>query len=530
LSRLVKKNQFSQKYKVDLGYVYVRSGDESGARKHFEQLIRNVPLDREAYVELAESFVLRNQLDYGIRVYQKGKKTLKGALPLHAELAELYSKSGNISAAVDEYLEMLDEGLTSGSQLQSRLQDLLAVDPDNSRNEMFRVRVLERIRKHPDRVQYPELLLWYFIQRKEFGAAFIQARSLDRRQNEDGRRVFDLGRMAVENADYDAAIECYDYLISRGESNPYWFTARIESMNARFLKITKSLTYTEKDLLQLEKEYADALGELGVNAQTLSLMRNLAHIRAFFLAKSSDAIAMLENAIKIPGANPVHLAECKLELADILLMTGDVWEATLLYAQVEKAFKNEPIGAEAKFRNAKLSFYIGEFEWARAQLDVLKAATSKLIANDAMQLSLLITDNLTEDTAATELKMYARADMLLFRNMEDDALATLDSIKLLSSYHPLIDDVLLKKAEIMLRKRNYAMADSLLRELIETFPHDILADDALFKLAELQEIVFKDKERAMELYKKMLEDYPGSLFAVDSRKRFRALRGDLVNP
>ena len=64
----------------------------------------------------------------------------------------------------------------------------------------------------------------------------------------------------------------------------------------------------------------------------------------------------------------------------------------------------------------------------RGQLDILKAATSKLIANDAMELSLLISDNIEEDSLTTPLQMYARADLLEFRNLDNDALAVLDSV------------------------------------------------------------------------------------------------------
>lgn len=258
-------------------------------------------------------------------------------------------------------------------------------------------------------------------------------------------------------------------------------------------------------------------------------MKNLAHIYAFYSYKSNEAIALLNEAILIPNADKKIIAACKLELADINLFGGDVWEATLLYSQVEKMFKNEPTGFEAKLKNARLSYYIGEFEWAKAQLDVLKAATSKLIANDAMELSLLISDNMDEDSTYTALNYYANADLYEYRNQYDMAFATLDSTRLLGLSHPIFDDVLLKKAEIVIKQGKYKDADSLLQKLVDFYPDGLLADDALFLQAELNENQLNNRIKAMICYENLIFKYPASLYTVEARKKFRKLRGDQLN-
>jgi TolA-binding protein len=252
-------------------------------------------------------------------------------------------------------------------------------------------------------------------------------------------------------------------------------------------------------------------------------------MQAFYLGETDEATELLLQAINIPQVPLTKQAECKLELADIYLFSGEQWEATLLYSQVEKTFKNEPLGHEAKFRNAKLSFYIGEFGWALAQLDVLKAATSKLIANDALELSLLITDNIEEDSLITPLSMYAKADLLEFRNHDTEALAVLDSISTLFPLHSIADNVLFKKAEIFSKNGKFDLAAANYSEIIEKYPYDLLADDAVFNLASLYENQLNDKTKAMQLYEKILTQYPGSLYVIDARKHFRALRNDPVN-
>ena len=202
----------------------------------------------------------------------------------------------------------------------------------------------------------------------------------------------------------------------------------------------------------------------------------------------------------------------------------------MLYAQVDKMFRDDPLGHEARFKSARLSFYIGEFDWAKAQLDVLKSATSRLIANDAMQLSLRIQDNIGFDGETDPLRRFARAEMLIFMNRFEEALLALDSIVRLFPVHAIIDDVLFAKAGLYMRKGKYALADTLLDMIATNYPDGLLADEALMARAGLYENVFKDAATAMSLYQQLLIRYPGSLHSVQARNRFRYLRGDRVNP
>jgi tetratricopeptide (TPR) repeat protein len=201
----------------------------------------------------------------------------------------------------------------------------------------------------------------------------------------------------------------------------------------------------------------------------------------------------------------------------------------LLYKQVDKDFKNDPLGQDAKFRAARLDYFRGDFEWAQAQLDVLKSATSQLIANDALALSLLISDNMGMDSASDALLIYSRADLLSYRNQNDMALITLDTLLKEFPDHSLVDDAWFKQAGIMDKKRLWAAEDSLYEKIIAHDSTSVIADDALFRRADLHEHKLKDKTKAMELYQDLLINYPGSLFAVEARKRYRALRGDVLN-
>ena len=529
--KLVKKQikEFPErpKYKVDLGYVYTEAGEINKAKKEFENALKNLTPKRQKVIELANSFLYRSQTDFAIATYHRGNQIMVDYI-FYLELGNLYKQINNYTMMVEEYLNYVDYNYLNREVVQHRLQGVISDDPDKVVSKLLRRSLLKRVQKEPDKYYFSEMLLWLSIQEKDFELALTQAKSIDRRMNEEGSRIYELAGLCVSNQQYDIAIEAYNYILKKGKINYLYIDAKIGLLNARYLKITESIDYSENDLIELENEYISTLEEYGENASTMRVMQYLGHLQAFYLDKTSEATDILYKAIEIPNAPPGLVAECKIELADILLFTGDVWEAKLLYAQVEKAFKNDPVGHYAKFKNAKLSFYIGEFDWAKAQLDVLKAATSKLIANDALRFSVLISDNIDMDSSTVALEIFARADLLLYRNQDELALETLDSIFDLATWHPIFDEVLLKKAEIKIKQREFEKAAEYLAMIVEDYSYDITADNALFILAKLNEKEFHDTEKAMQLYQKLMQDYPASLFTVEARKRYRSLRGDFV--
>ncbi len=517
------------RYQVDQGYLLLRTNQGNKASRIFEQAIKELPAEQRKVLELANAFMVRREYEYAIRTYMKGRQLLVPQYYFGLELANLYEMTGNFEKMSEEYIDLLETNPELLSQMQARLQNSLNNDPEGLKAEAFRVALLKKIQQTPDDVMVSDMILWLSIQIKDFDAALIQAKALDRRLDENGNRVFALGALCTGNGYYKTGAEAYQYVIDHSDDIGLVVQSKVELLKAEYEQIIRTYPIDQKALVNLESKYKKTLDEAGKNPLIFPLMRNLAHLEAFFLSNTKEAIALLEELVAISAGNPQLQAESKLELADIMLFTGEPWEATLLYSQVDKAFKNEPIGHEARYRNARLSFFIGEFNWARAQLDVLKSATSKLIANDAMDMSLRITDNIEEDSSTVALGTYARADLLLYRNQPDEAIAVLDSLLIAFQGHAITDDALMKKAEIHLKQGNFAETETLYLKVIADYGEGILGDDAQFLLAELYENQMKDKSKAMAAYQELLTKYPGSLFTVEARKRFRTLRGDIEN-
>lgn len=526
--RQIKASKNNQRFEVDLGYALLAGGEIEKGKKAFDDILKNLPSDRRIINDIANAFISRRENDYAIKTYMRGRELLNDSNLFRMELGNLYDMLGNFEKMVDEYLSIIRTDITNLSQIQTRFQNALFGDSEGNRGQFLRTSLLRNIRQYPDVTIYSELMLWFSIQQSDFESAYLQAVALDRRLNENGIKVFSIAQLSMVNKNYDVAIRAYEYLIARGPENQYYLNSRIEILKAESKRLTSHYPVDQQLMLSLEKRYDETIKELGKNRFTIALIRDLANLYAFMFYDSEKAINLLNEALAIPGIGQQNNAECKLDLADILLYSGDVWEATLLYMQVEKEFPNEPIGHEAKLRNARLSFYIGEFEWARAQLDVLKAATSKLIANDAMALSLLIKDNMEPDSTYEALALFAQAELHSYRSRDDLALQVFDTLMKKFPYHMIHDDVYFRKAEISIRMNKYTEAVDYLKKIIELYPNELLADKALFRLAEVFEVYLNDTETAMLYYKELLLNYPASLQTTPARQRFRTLRGDVI--
>ncbi len=524
----IKQNPEQVNFIVDLGNVYFRADDIEKAKTTWETAVKAIKYDDQVFA-VANAFQTIRQYNFTIATYFKGRKISQNNYPYSFELADVYKLLGDRIAMINEYLDILETQDSYIQSVQNALQTSFANDADQKQNELLKTELLRRISKNPDKTIFSELLIWMQIQQKDWEGAFIQAKALDKRKKEDGNRVMALGQLFAQNDAYDVAIKAYNYVIEKGNEVYYYTNARIELLNVYYQKVVTKGNYTSADLIVLEKNYMTTISELGKSVNTILLLKNLAHLQAFYMNKTDASKILLEEAIEIPQLSATTQAECKLELADVLLMTGDIWEASLRYSQVEKAFKYDAIGQEAKFRVAKISYYTGDFGWAQTQLDVLKGATSKLISNDAMNLSLLISDALAIDTNEAPLMLFASADLLNFRNLDDKAIALLDSLNKTYPNHALADEIIYKKAQIALKHLQYNEAAAFYQELLKNYGEDILGDDAMFKLAELNENQFKNIEKAKELYQQLMEKYPDSLYVVEARKRFRRLRGDAIN-
>ena len=523
IKKNIKKSPENLSHVVDLGNLYIQQGNLSKGKAQFNEAVKELQPNETQIIQLANSFINYKEFGLAAETYEKGQKLTGDSYLFSLELAELYEQLDEAKKSIGYYLNYLDMNSKDVQSVKNQLQSVIYKKPFA---DEFQSQLLSRIQKYPQIIVYPELLIWHYIQQQKFKAALIQSKALDKRLNENGYRLINLARVAEKEKDYDTAIESYQYVIGRGKGGALYMKARQELLATYKSKITSSLDYTQEDLVKLDTEFDKFIDEFGVNRNTANTIREKAQLQAFYLDNYDEAISLLEDLLNYPQIDKQLKGEFKLELGDFYIMKGEIWESALLYGQVDKEFKDEPLGEMARFKNAKLSYYKSEFEWAQAQLDVLKASTSELISNDALHLSVFIMDNLGLDTTLYPMQMFAKADLLYYQNKLDDALSTLDSVTRIFPDHSLADDIYYTKANIYIKKQDWAQAAKYLQKVIDQFSDDLLGDDATFSLAEIYQYKLNDKEKAQQLYQDLIFKYKDSIYLVESRKRYRGLRGD----
>ncbi len=520
-------NRYDIEYKVLLGQFYEDNKEIDKAQKIYDDLIDNLETDPASIIALYNAFKSKGRNDLAFSTIEKGRKLLKDGYPLHFQFAELYGAMGQTEKMIGEYLDLLDFQTSYASTIQTVLARQIDFTASESKEyDFLKNALLERIQKKPNESVNSEMLVWLFIQKKNFTGALVQVQAMDKRLGEQGRAVLELGKMCVENKEYETARKAFKYVTTLGDDKMYYYQAENALLNTRFLEVTTNRNYSAEELQTTISEYQTTLLRVGKKRSSIPLIIELSHIQAFYANQATEGISLLTEALLIPGITDMQKAELKMQLADIQVLHGDIWEASLLYMQIESELKFEPIGHEAKFKNARIFYYDGEFDFAQSQLGVLKESTSKLIANDALKLSILITDNFGLDSNYQAMTWFANGDLLIEQHRYTEAFILFDSIIATFPYHSLGDEILIRKSKAMQLQGDWTKAISFLEELLKYYKEDILADDALFQLGDIYENHLNDKEKASEFYKTLLFDFKGSLHSVEARKRYRSIRGD----
>ena len=528
LKKEIKKRPTRFALQVKSGDVYLISGDKEQAYAVWDKVIIGLPENQGEIIPMANLFTKLNQPLYALKSYEVGKKYISGFYSYYPQMADLYGVLGDYDNMIDLYLELIEKNAGYVQTVQNLLNRNFDFSEPNANTQLLKQKLIQKTNKYPDKPTFSEMLIWLNLQQSNFEGAFIQVKSLDKRFKENGSRLINFAQLARKNGEYQIAISSYQTVMKKGVDEPFY-----EAANIAMLSTKKDMHYAvpntpKKEYEDLVLEYEQAIVNFGIVDFTAPAIREMASIYAQKLFSPKKSISWLEQLLDTPGINKKEVALTKIDLGDYLLMDDKVWEAVLYYMQAEKAFKYDELGDEAKLRAAKIAYYTGDFSWAAAKLNVLKGSTSKLIANDALYLSNLITDNTTVDTNIVPMQMYARADLLFVQQNFDAALLVLDSLQEQFPGHMLADEVLFQKYKIYLNQGKYTDAEEQLTAIYNGYSYDILGDDAAYYLGQLYEIYLNDPEKAMEFYLLILTDHTDSIFVTDARKRYRKLRGDTV--
>lgn len=505
---------------VELGYNHQAQDQQEQANQLYQKAISKID-DNPIYASsLARQFEDHSLLEEAITVYKKGMQ-LNPEVNFNYQLARLYGEMGNIELLFDSYINYVAAKPDFLNNVKRLITDFISENEENESNIILRKLLIKRIQQQPD-VYWYELLSWLFIQEKKYGKAFTQEKALYKRNPESLSRIIDLAVTSVKDEDFATAKEIFNYVLETSQD-----VATI-LMAHQYILDMETKEADAKALEEIETKYQSLFNTYGTFEQTLPLQIAYSDFLAFYRHEPKEASAFLKNSLELP-LSPFQNATVKLKLGDILVFQEKFNEALIYYSQIQANLKNSTVSQEARFKVAKTSYYKGDFKWAESQLKILKSSTSQLIANDALDLKLLISDNIQEDTLHVALKLYAKADLLAFQNKKDEAIAVLDKILEEHKGESIEDQALVKQAQLFEGKKEFEKAAKNYEYVIANYRDGILADDAYFFLAELYQNELDQPEKAKSLYETLLFEHEDSIYFIEARKQFRMLRGDAIN-
>lgn len=505
---------------VDLGYNYQLKKDLQKATDYYNQALASIDTNINNVFSIARSFQSYSLLNETIAAYEKAM-VLNPDLNFQLQLAQIYGEQGNIEKMFTNYIEFTKNNPTALSIIKRSINDFISENSENENNILLR-RILLKNLQQDQNIIWSDLLSWLFIQQKEVDKAFVQEKAIYNRQPESLNRIEELAQIALSEQEDAIAKEILFYIIETAQDADTLLNAHYNLLQL------ETKTNSKKNYQVINNQYLELFNEFGTFAQTLHLQIAYGHFLAFYMNETDKAIAFLEKTLELP-LTELEKAEVKLELGDILVLQENFNKALIYYTQIQRNLKNSTISQEARFKVAKASYYKGDFKWAESQLNILKASTSQLIANDALDLKLLISDYKYEDSLQTALKLYSKADLLAFQNRNDDAIALLERIVQEHKTEPIVAQALFKQAQLLEINQEFTKAEINYNIIIENYKDGILMDDTYYALAELYETHLNQPEKAKTFYELIIFNHPDSIYFVDARRKYRALRGDAIN-
>lgn len=502
---------------VELGYNFQLRKDASKSKKYYDQAIEKIKENPSNVYTIANAFEKKTLLDYALQSY-KLAVSIEPKMNFNYQMAVLYGQSGKTDLMIETFLDESFANPNSTVMIQNQLSRFMTEEAEESFNTSLRKSLLLRAQKNQD-IFWNQFLSWFFVQQKEYSKAFIQEKAIYRRDPESFSNIVNLAQLALEENEEETAQEIFGFVLENTQDQDLQILANYYLMEAKIKKAP------EKNYPAIKAELDLLVKKFGITPYSLQLQILQAHYTTFNMKNPEEGKAILKRTLELP-LNKYQTADVKMELADILLYEEKFNQALIYYSQIEEDLKNDPVGHEASLKAAKTSYFKTDFEWALKQFKELKSASTQLIANDALELFLLINDNTVADSTQVGLKKFARGDYLLYQNKNKEALEQFQAILKEYKGQEIEDETLLRIGQIYEKLGDYTSALSNYQSIIDNHKDGIYIDEALYFSAEIYNKQLKDIEKAKSLYEQVLFNHEDSIYFIDARKKFRQLRGD----
>lgn len=521
LKKAIKQFPDDYKIKVALYILYEQTNQHNKKDKLFKNILSSLKANNYEIQTLGNEFIAKKHWTEAKVVFLKGRELIFDNTAYSWQLSNIFFQEGDYQNIAKEYLIQLENNPKTLKQIETNILGLITNNQDIAP-------IIEKEwetywKKNKNNPYFAQFGIWLYNQTKQYDKSFELAKQIDNKfEEESGATMLSFGEDMLNSNNINYALKAVNYMLKKGKESAFYQRCRALSLSLSYKQFIEKPMKSDNDFTKLEADFTYFFKEFSFSKETFEIILQMGNFFAFHINKPQEAVDMLEEAIN-KGLSTNQKGEIKLLLAKIYNRYGDMWQASLYCSQVEQDCKNSYLADEAKLLKALFSYYNNEIPWALSQFKALRSSTTKLIANDAMSYSILIEENIDQDSTYNGLRLFANAEKELEYNNPELAKAYLDTLTSSYIHHPLFDDVFLLKAKINIAVNNFDKAKEYLNESLKKYPYELTADDALFLLSEICLNKTNEKALAKELLEKIILDYPNSIYVTEARKLLKEL-------
>lgn len=504
------------------GDILFSAGSSEAAIQELEEALKIAPKDLTAYQAVGETYVKHREFERAAAVYEAAKRKFGRSVVLADRLARIYAILGEYRKMSNEYIDLLAEDPTRLNYAKAGLS-LITNVPAGVEAAIELTEEISGIWK--DRPVYLELLSWLYAEKGEYDKAFDVAVRMDKMRDSRGSDIYAFADQTLRAGEYAAAIRAYEYFLENFErNNPLTAPVMYNYVLALQSKYDTQGAISEEQAVELIRRYREVLefgrgGSMGAQASM-----KIATLQANVLNDPKAALETLSGGVR--ESRTSLATESMLLSGELLMRMGRIDDAQKQYLEIltipltSRDVRRH--GELARLRFAETLLYQNKFKEAVDSLTVLTKDVESVAANDALAWLFLLQEHM--ESAPEALRSYISGRYAEVRRDWPGVVVAADEAVSLSPKGTIADDALLLKAQALRRMDRPREAVDVLLRIVEDYSDGTYADEALFTAAQILEMELTEPDRAMELYTKVLVDFPYSQYVSRARERIRSMR------
>ncbi len=515
-----------------LGSTYYQKGDENKAYEVWDNALKVNPNSSVNYRVIGTYAAENRAYEKAIEIYKKGKENSDNKQSFIIDIAYLNSILMRYDEAIKEYLSILDEQPNQVAVVKSRMTNFI------NRDGIFEkaVNQIEEKFKKNKNENYYDLMAWLYIENQNFEKAFEMHSKLDEFRGNNGSEIYNFALRAYNNRAFEAASNAYKFIIEKYPNSPFAVNSKLgfartneAVLNNRnfnsdeiwkpFYKINPA-----KEFNEVISSYEEVIKLYKKSAVTDEAYFRIGTIQFERLNDLDAAKNTFENLIEISPVG-TFVVQANLKLAEIEMQKGNLNEAENFYKKVIEISRSTPAEKNAaNFSLAKIEFYKGNFDFSSKMLNSIIDAFTDNIANDAIELSLIINTNKKDSVS---LDKFAKAEFLTEQKKFAEAAGIYSETAKNENLLTLRDLAELRIAEMYVAENELLKASELLSQIITEEKSNIHKDKAYFLLGDIYNYGLKDNNEAIKYYEKLLAIFPNSLYLDAARENINVLKNKM---